>query len=104
MVQLTDFDYSQTSLSGSFLDSLKSASSEYHEVYDVEGELLYLKSVSPAWFVSKKAMRRRMRTSRSSVLLRCCVVAPGANPLCLEYHGTCGFERRVLVVGVVFGP
>eukprot|EP00752_Nemacystus_decipiens_P009999 g8915.t1 len=38
VVQLTGFDYSQTSLSGSFLDSLKSASSEYHEIYDVPPE------------------------------------------------------------------
>lgn len=40
VVQLTDFDYSQASLSGAFLDSLKSASSEYHEVYDVPGGLV----------------------------------------------------------------
>ena len=40
VVQLTDFDYSQASLSGTFLDSLKSASSEYHEIYDVPGGLV----------------------------------------------------------------
>lgn len=37
VVQLTDFDYSQTSLSGSFLDSLKTASTENHDIYDVPG-------------------------------------------------------------------
>ncbi len=37
VVQLADFDFSQTSLSGSFLDSLKMASTENHDIYNVAG-------------------------------------------------------------------
>lgn len=37
VVQLKDFDYSLNSLSGSFLDWLKLASTENHDIYDVEG-------------------------------------------------------------------
>ncbi|CAN0493613.1 unnamed protein product [Ectocarpus sp. 8 AP-2014] len=35
VVQLTEFDYSQTTLSGLWLDELKLASTENHDVYDV---------------------------------------------------------------------
>lgn len=38
VVQLTDFDYGQTTLSGTFLDSLRTASTENHEIYDVPGQ------------------------------------------------------------------
>ncbi|CAM9227153.1 unnamed protein product, partial [Ectocarpus sp. 12 AP-2014] len=37
VVQLTEFDYSQTTLSGLWLDELKLASTENHDVYDVPG-------------------------------------------------------------------
>lgn len=45
VVQLTDFDYSQTTLSGTFLDSLKQASTENHDIYDVPGQLFGLQLV-----------------------------------------------------------
>lgn len=37
VVQLTEFDYTQATLSGTFLDSLKAASTENHDIYDVAG-------------------------------------------------------------------
>lgn len=40
VVQLTDFDYTATSMSGTYLNSLKAASTENHEVYNVSGELM----------------------------------------------------------------
>lgn len=52
VVQLAGFDYSQTSMSGAFLDSLSSAASEYHEVYDVPGELYSLPQ--PGRLLAKK--------------------------------------------------
>ncbi|CAM9119621.1 unnamed protein product, partial [Ectocarpus fasciculatus] len=38
VVQLTEFDYSQTTLSGEWLNELKLASTENHDVYDVPGQ------------------------------------------------------------------
>ncbi|CAM9096280.1 unnamed protein product, partial [Hapterophycus canaliculatus] len=41
VVQLKSFDFSQTTLSGTFLDTLKLASTENHNIYDVPGQSRY---------------------------------------------------------------
>lgn len=40
VVQLTDFDYTQQTIDGAFLDTLRDAATEVHDVYDVPGQNL----------------------------------------------------------------